>query len=108
MDFSPRNWKGGASQAAEKLVGGVILSEAKNLCICRIRQMRRSFLRFTQDRLRLLRMTVLAVFPQPVSAPPFRQPPKPSQRGEKLGLAFWVCCNLLRQRRLADWFARKL
>jgi hypothetical protein len=55
----------GAKQAAEKLVGAVILSEAKNLCICRIRQMRRSFLRFTQDRLRLLRMTALAVFPHP-------------------------------------------
>jgi hypothetical protein len=53
---------GGAEQAAEKLVGAVILSPfavilsaakdlgislrvncAKNLCICRIRQMRRSF-----------------------------------------------------------------
>jgi hypothetical protein len=30
-------------QAAEKLARAVILSEAKNLCICRIRQMRRSF-----------------------------------------------------------------
>jgi hypothetical protein len=42
---SPRSeaGKGGAKEAAETLVGAVILSEAKNLCSCRIRQMQRSF-----------------------------------------------------------------
>jgi hypothetical protein len=32
-DFSPRNWKGGALEAAEKRSDAVILSEAKDLCI---------------------------------------------------------------------------
>jgi hypothetical protein len=44
-----------SQQAAEKLVGAVILSEAKNLCIFGIRQIQRPFLRFTQDRMRLCR-----------------------------------------------------
>jgi hypothetical protein len=59
---------------------------AKNPCIRRIRQMRRSFLRFTQDRLRLLRMTVLAVFPQPVKPRPSGSPLEAFLRGEKSAL----------------------
>ncbi len=43
----------------------VILSEAKNLGSCGLHELRRSFLRCTQDRLRLLRMTTRKVFPQP-------------------------------------------
>jgi TolB-like protein/tetratricopeptide (TPR) repeat protein len=44
----------------------VILSEAKNLSSCSFNKPRRSFLRFIQDRLWLLRMTVKRIFPQPV------------------------------------------
>jgi hypothetical protein len=51
-----------AEQAAEELVGAVILSEAKNLCICLKIQMQGSFAS--------LRMTALAVFPQPVKPRP--------------------------------------
>jgi len=32
-DFSPRVWKGGASQAADKRLNAVILSAAKDPCI---------------------------------------------------------------------------
>jgi len=39
-----------------------ILSGAKNLGSCSFNELRRSFLRFTQDRLRFLRMTVKRVF----------------------------------------------
>ncbi|SPE32560.1 hypothetical protein SBA2_680031 [Acidobacteriia bacterium SbA2] len=48
-------WKSGASQAAEKLSNTVILSEAKNLGSCIFSELRGSFLRFTQDRLRCMR-----------------------------------------------------
>jgi len=48
----------------------VILSKAKNLGSCSFNQLRRSFLRFTQDRLRLLRMTGDTVFPRLASAWP--------------------------------------
>lgn len=41
---------------AEKRSASVILSETKNLCIWRHKQMRGFFLRFAQDCLRLLRM----------------------------------------------------
>ena len=39
-DFSPRVWKGGALQAAEKVFGNVILSEARNLALKRINYLR--------------------------------------------------------------------
>ena len=54
------------SRLWEKPSRAVILSEAKNLGRCIFTELRRSFLRRTQDRLRLLRMTVKRVFPQPV------------------------------------------
>jgi hypothetical protein len=41
----------------KKLLATVILSEAKNLGSFNLNELRRSFLGFTQDRLRLLRMT---------------------------------------------------
>jgi hypothetical protein len=44
--FCSKGQKGGAEQAAEKRFTAVILSEAKNLCICKIRQMRRSFVAY--------------------------------------------------------------
>jgi hypothetical protein len=44
--------------AADKFVNLVILSEAKNLGSCIFSELQGSFLRCTQDRLRLLRMTV--------------------------------------------------
>ena len=72
-DFSPNSAgsrKGGASQAAEKRFRAVILSEAKNLGSCSFNELRRSFLRSTQDRLRPLRMTARRVFPQPVKPRP--------------------------------------
>ena len=55
--------RGGVLQAAEEHFLAVILSEAKNLCIFGIRQMQRSFVGRLGD---LLRMTALAVIPQPV------------------------------------------
>jgi len=45
-------------QAAREPLEAVILSAAKNPGICSDNELRRSFLRSTQDRLRLLRMTL--------------------------------------------------
>ncbi len=61
-----------AEQAAEELVGAVILSEAKNLCICLKIQMQGSFAS--------LRMTASGSFSAACKAPPFQF------RGEKSGL----------------------
>jgi len=49
--------KGEALQVAAIPLDAVILSEAKNPGSCSFNDLRRSFLRFTQDRLRVLRMT---------------------------------------------------
>ena len=54
-------------QAAEKRLRLVILSGAKNPSSCSFNELQRSFLRFTQDRLRLLGMTVKGVLLQPAN-----------------------------------------
>jgi len=55
---------GAGAQASEKGSQAVILSEAKNLCSCKIKQLQRSFV--VPIRSGLLSMTVPRVFPQPV------------------------------------------
>jgi hypothetical protein len=51
-----------------KPLSTVILSEAKSPRSCTLDELRRSFLRSTQDRLRLLRMTAKGTFPEAVKA----------------------------------------
>jgi hypothetical protein len=55
----------------EERLRAVILSEVKNLSSFGLSELQRSFLRFTQDRLQLLRMTFNHVFPQPVKSRPY-------------------------------------
>jgi len=83
---------GGAEQAAEKLLGSVILSERSErrtpavYFLTEPNQLPRSFapLRMTAN---APRMTVSAVLPQPVKLRPSSSAPKPSQRGEEFSLA---------------------
>jgi hypothetical protein len=51
----------------EERLRAVILSEVKNLSSFGLSELQRSFLRFTQDRLQFLRMTVARVLNSPVS-----------------------------------------
>ena len=57
--------QGRRNPAAEKRGRAVILSDAKDACIRIFKPLQRPFLRFTQDRLRLLRMTAREIFPEP-------------------------------------------
>ena len=67
---------GGAEQVAEKRFHAVILSAAKDLALRIFMNNARFFLRYAQDRLRLLRMTAPTSFSAAREAPPFRQLPK--------------------------------
>jgi hypothetical protein len=69
LNFSPRIWKGGASQAAEKLAQAVILSSSEG-----------SGFEFSGNyrffvACWLLRMTVLGRFSAACKAPPFQHRP---------------------------------
>ena len=54
----------------------VILGEAMNPRSCGFNELQRSILRFTQDRLRLLRMTASRVFPRPANSCSFPNLPR--------------------------------
>jgi hypothetical protein len=78
-DFSPRSWKDGALQAAEKPYNAVILSAAKDLTLFIFKAMRDSSSPL------LLRMTALSGFSAACLAPPsqrrpdYFQVPRPAQ-----------------------------